>query len=129
MNTYRARFLAALIGFGLGVVAVKGLQAQSKPPVYLVSEIELLIDPDAYMNDYASKSQPIIKAAGGRFLAGGQQVTAIEGTPPKTRVAITMWDSMEQMQAWWNSPNRKELLPVRAKVGNFRSFAVEGLLQ
>ena len=128
MRTRYTVTLAMLTGFGLGAVAVQGLHAQAKPPVYYVGEIEPT-NLDAYTKEYAPKAQAVIKAAGGRFLAAGQKVTAIEGDPPKPRVAIIAWDSMEQIQAWRNSAAFKELLPTRETMAKFRAFTVEGVPQ
>jgi len=128
MRTRYTVTLAMLTGFGLGAVAVQGLHAQAKPTVYYVGEIEPT-NLDAYTKEYAPKAQAVIKAAGGRFLAAGQKVTAIEGDPPKPRVAIIAWDSMEQIQAWRNSAAFKELLPTRETMAKFRAFTVEGVPQ
>jgi uncharacterized protein (DUF1330 family) len=128
MKTHYTVTLSMLAGVGLGAVAVQGLHAQAKPPVYYVGEIQPT-DIEAYTKEYAPKAQAIIRAAGGRFLAAGQNVTAIEGEPPKARVAIIAWDSMEQLQAWRNSAAFKELAPLREKMAKFRGFAVEGLPQ
>jgi len=128
MRTCHATILVSFVSFGLGAGAVQVLYAQARPPVYLVSEIEPT-DIDFYMKEYASKAQPILKAAGGRFLASNQKVIAIEGEAPKSRVAITVWDSTEQIQAWRNSQAFKELQSLRDKVAKFRAFAVEGLPQ
>jgi uncharacterized protein (DUF1330 family) len=128
MRTRYTVTLAMLAGFGLGAVAVQGLHAQAKPPVYYIAEIEPT-NLESYTKEYAPKAQAVIKAAGGRFLAAGQKVTAIEGDPPRPRVAIIAWDSMEQIQAWRNSAAFKELLPTREKMAKFRGFTVEGLPQ
>ena len=45
MKTHYAVTLAMFAGFGLGAVAVQGLHAQAKPPVYQVVEIDML-DPE-----------------------------------------------------------------------------------
>jgi hypothetical protein len=44
--------LAMFAGFGLGAVAVQGLHAQAKPPVYQVVEIDAGANLDTYVNDY-----------------------------------------------------------------------------
>jgi len=82
---------------------------------------------EAYTKEYAPKVQATIKAAGGRLLAAGQKVTAIEGEPPKPRVAVLVWDSMEQIQAWRNSAAYKENRAIGDKYAKLRSFAIEGL--
>jgi len=115
-----------LTGFALGAVAVQGLHAQSKAPVYQVTEIDVLNQAD-YVKDFAPRAQAAIKAAGGRFLAAGGKVTPLEGEPPKARVVVIAWDSAEQAQAYRNSASFKELMPIRDKLAKFRAFLVEGL--
>ena len=87
MKTKYAVQLAVIVGFGLGAVAIEGLHAQAKPPVYTITEVDVT-NLDAYLKEYAPKAQALIKKSGGRFLAAGQNVTALEGAPPKNRVAI-----------------------------------------
>ena len=124
MKTKYIVTLAMLTGFGLGAIAVQGLHAQAKPPVYQITEIDVL-NQEAYLRDYAPKAQAAIRAAGGKFLAAGGKTTTIEGDPPKTRVVIQQWDSVEQIQAYRNSAAWKELLPLRDRLAKFRSFTVE----
>ena len=93
MKTRYTVAFALLAGFGLGAVAVQGLHAQAKAPVYSVAEIDIA-DPAAY-STYVPKAQAAIKAAGGKILAAGGKVTTIEGEPPKSRVVIQQWDSLE----------------------------------
>ena len=119
---------AMLVGFGLGAVAVQALHAQAKPPVYQVVEIDVP-NMDAYLKDYAPKAQAAIKAAGGKFLAAGGKTTTIEGEPPKSRVVIQQWDSLEKVQAYRSSAAFKDLLPLRDKLAKFRTFVVEGAPQ
>jgi uncharacterized protein (DUF1330 family) len=120
--------LALVVGFGLGAVAVQALHAQAKPPVYYIAEIDVT-NLDAYTKEYAPKAQALIKASGGRLLAAGQNVTSLEGAPPKPRVAVQVWDSMEKIRAWRDSAEWKELRKIGEKYANFRAFTVEGLPQ
>jgi uncharacterized protein (DUF1330 family) len=97
-----------LAGVPPGGLAVQGLHAQAKPPVYYISEIDVH-DPDAYAKDYAPKAQAVIKAAGGRFVAAGGiagnlagRLTAFDGDAPK-RVTVQVWDSLEKIKAWRDS--------------------------
>jgi len=128
MRTRYMVTLAVVAGFGLGALTVQSLHAQAKPPVYYIAEIDVT-NIDAYTKEYAPKAQALIKASGGRLLAAGQKVTAIEGEPPKPRVAVQVWDSMEKIQAWRNSSEYKEIRKVGDKYAKFRAFAVEGLPQ
>ena len=96
MKTYFTVGLSMLAGIGVGAIAVQTLHAQGKAPIYRVAEIEIT-NVDAYTKEFAPKAQAALKGAGGKFLAAGQKITALEGDPPKTRVTIQVWDSMEQM--------------------------------
>jgi len=128
MKTHYTVTLAMLAGFGFGAVAVQVLHAQAKPPIYQITEIDVL-NQEAYLKDYAPKAQAVIKAAGGKFLAAGGKTTTIEGEPPKSRVVLQQWDSLEKIQAYRNSAAFKDLLPIRDKLAKFRSFVVEGAPQ
>ena len=128
MKTKYAVAAAAIAGFGMGAVAIEGLHAQAKPPVYYIAEIEVT-NLEAYTKEYAPKAQATIKAHGGRLLAAGQNVTAIEGTPPKQRVAVQQWDSMEKIKAWRDTKEYKEARKIGDKYAKFRAFAIEGLPQ
>ena len=126
----KARYtvLAALAGFGIGAVTIDQLHAQAKPPVFYVAEIDMK-NADAYQKEYAPKAQALIKKHGGKVLAAGQNITVIEGAPPKARVAIQQWDSIEKIQAWRNSAEYKEIRKIGDKYATFRSYAVVGVPQ
>jgi uncharacterized protein (DUF1330 family) len=127
MKTRMTVALAMLAGFGLGAAAVEGLNAQARPPVYFVNEIDVT-NADGYMKEYLPLAVASIKKGGGRVLATSLQVTPIEGTPPK-RVAIQLWQSFAQLQAWRNSPDYQEARKIGNKYATFRSFALEGVPQ
>jgi uncharacterized protein (DUF1330 family) len=131
MKTHYTVAFAMLAGFGLGTVAVQGLHAQdkaAKAPVYQVTEVEVL-NPDAYAKEFVSKAAAAVKASGGRFLSVGGKATALDGDPPKSRIVITQWDSMEQIKAYRDSAAFKEIQPIREKLAKVRTYAVEGLAQ
>jgi uncharacterized protein (DUF1330 family) len=128
MKTQYTAALAVVAGFGLGAVAVESLHAQAKPPVYYIAEVDVT-NQEGYMKEYVPKVQATIKASGGRILAAGGKVTPIEGAPPKPRVAVQMWDSVEKIQAWRNSKEYKENRKIGDKYAKFRSYAVEGISQ
>jgi uncharacterized protein (DUF1330 family) len=134
MKTHCTVAFAMFAGAAIGATAVNGLHAQAKAPLYLVSEIDVT-NPEAYGKEYATKSQALIKAAGGRFAAiggaagaGAGKLTAFDGEAPK-RVTVQVWDSMEQYQAYRNSPAFKEVRQIGDKYAKFRTFAVEGVSQ
>jgi uncharacterized protein (DUF1330 family) len=132
MKTHTSVILAMLAGVAIGAAAVNGLNAQAKAPLYVVTEIDVT-NPDAYGKEYAPKAQALIKSAGGRFLAiggvagaGAGKVTAIEGEAPK-RATLQVWDSLEQFQAYRNSPAFKEVRQIGDKYAKFHTFSVDGV--
>jgi uncharacterized protein (DUF1330 family) len=134
MKTHYTVALAMLAGAAIGATAVNRLHAQAKPSLYLVTELDVT-NPEAYGKEYAPKAQALIKASGGRFLAiggvagaGAGKVTAFDGEAPK-RATLQVWDSMEQYQAYRNSPAFKEARQIGEKYAKFHTFAVEGVSQ
>ena len=111
-------------GAALGAITVQALHAQTKPSVYYVSEVDVT-DLEGYLKEYAPKAAASSKA--GQTLAAGQEITQIEGAPPKRRVVIVKWDNLEQLQAWRNSEQYKEDRKIGDKYAKIRAFAVEGL--
>ena len=134
MKTYLTVSFAMLTGAAIGGFAVQGLHAQAKPPVYYVGQIEVLNE-EAYAKDYVPKAQALIKNSGGKFIAiggaaaSGGKVTPIEGDPPKKRVVIQAWDSLEKIQAWRNSAEFKEVRKAGEGIAKFHAFAVDGVAQ
>jgi len=128
MRTRIVVALAVISGFGLGAVTTEGLRAQAKPPIYVIGEIDVH-NIEAYTKEYAPRAQALIKKHGGRFLAAGQKVTSLEGAPPKPRVAVQVWDSMERIKAWRDDPEYWELRKIGNQYATFRLITVEGLPQ
>lgn len=86
-----------------------------------------MTNPEGYVKEYVPKIVPVIEAAGGRHLVAGAKITAIEGEPPKSRVVVVVYDSMEKIQALNNSAAYKEARAIGDKYAKFRIFTVEGL--
>ena len=65
------------------------LHAQAKPPVYLVTEIDVT-NPEAYGKEFAPKAQASIKASGGKFVViGGAGVIALSIATNLSRTTTT----------------------------------------
>jgi uncharacterized protein (DUF1330 family) len=52
--------------------------------------------------EFAAKNRPIVRAAGGHYLAVGGETLALEGEPPK-RVVLHVWNSVDEVKRWWDS--------------------------
>ena len=117
MKQYFVLSIGLLAGTVIGAAAVTGLQAQAKPPVFLITEIDIS-DPEGYGNEF------VPKAAGAKFLAIGgvggaaaKPITSLEGMPPK-RVTIQQWDSLDALKAWYNGKDYQDALTIGRKYGN-----------
>jgi uncharacterized protein (DUF1330 family) len=119
--------VAMLAGVALGALVVQGLHAQAKPPVYVVAEIDVS-NIDAYLKEYVPLAQAAIKAAGGRILAVGQNITSIDGTAPQ-RATIQQWESLERYNAYRKSAAFADARKIGEQYAKFRTFAIEGMPQ
>ena len=128
MKTYYTVAMSMLAGFGLGALAIQTLHAQGKPPVYVVTEIDVT-DVDAYTKEYLPVARAAIQKTGGKLLAASQKVTMLEGTPQNSRVVINVFDTLEKAQAQRNAPEYKEARKIGDKYAKFRAYVVEGLPQ
>ena len=128
MKQYFGLGLAALAGVVLGAAGVSALHAAAKPPVYLITEIDVS-NPDAYGKEFAPKAQATIKAAGGKLVAiggaGAKAVTPVEVTPPK-RIVIQAWDSLDAIKGWYKGADYQAALKIGQKYATFRRYVVEG---
>src|SRR5262245_29924639 len=102
MKQYFGLALGLLAGTMIGAAAVTGLHAQAKPPVYLITEIDVT-NPEAYAKEFAPAAQKTVQAAGARFAVIGG--TAGVGAKPITS-SIAPW---LPWLAWAKNPNSDEI--------------------
>jgi uncharacterized protein (DUF1330 family) len=119
--------VALAAGIGIGSFGVHALHAQSMPPVYMIED-NTVIDPAGFAKEFAPLARESLKTYGGRYLGGGSGVS-IDGDPPKGRVVLVRWDSVEQMMKWRHSPEYNAARAVGERYGHFRIFAVDGVPQ
>ena len=90
--------LAMLTCVALGALGSEALHGQTKPPAYLIGQIDVS-DPDGYAKEYLPKAREIIKAHGGRLVAAagaaatGAQVVPSTEKPPSasSSICIRAW--------------------------------------
>jgi uncharacterized protein (DUF1330 family) len=80
---------------------------------------------EGFAKEFAPLARDSLQAYGGRYLGSGSGIS-IHGDPPKGRVVLVRWDSLDQMMKWRNSPEFIAARDVGEKYGRFRIFAVEG---
>jgi uncharacterized protein (DUF1330 family) len=115
-------------GAGLGAAAVHGLHAQSKPPAYVISEIDVT-DKDAYAKEYVPLAVKALKESGQKQLAAGGKTATISGEPPKSRIVLSVFENIEKAQAAYTSPEYLEARKIGDKYAKLRIFVVEGVPQ
>ncbi len=126
MNRRIVLGMTLLVGAGIGAAAVQGLHAQAKPPAYVIVAIRKINDAAAYKAGVLDKAPAVIQSAGGRFVIRANKITPFDGTPPERLVLLT-FDSAEKAQAWYNSPQMKDITAARKKTTDSLSFMVEGV--
>ena len=128
MNRPLSLGLAMLAGVALGAMAIKGLNAQTKPPTYLVIDISAMTDTEGFntvMTANSAASNAELGPLGGRMVIRTATTTALDGTPPK-RLVVAAFDSPEKAKAWYESPNTHKITAARIKSAKSSAFIVEG---
>jgi uncharacterized protein (DUF1330 family) len=72
---------------------------------------------------------PTIKAAGGKYLAGGfNNATALSGAPPANRLVLIQFENVDKAKAWYDAGQREREKTEGSKVASsFRILAIEGV--
>jgi uncharacterized protein (DUF1330 family) len=92
---------------------------------YVIGEIEVT-DPATY-EDYRKQVGAVLAKYGGRFLARGGRVEALEGGWSPKRLVLLEFASMEQVLKWYRSPDYTPLIKLRQKASRGKMVALEGL--
>ncbi len=126
MNRHVTVGLALVASAALGAAAVQTLHAQAKPPAYNVVEITIK-DQDGYNKEYLPPITKAIADAGGKFLVRGGKTISYEGTAPAPRVVVVQFESLDKLQALYNSAAYKDAIAIGDKYATQRIFGVEGV--
>jgi uncharacterized protein (DUF1330 family) len=81
-------------------------------PAYVIAILEVT-DPAAYER-YKAAAPATIAAAGGRYVARGGEVTALEGAHDGRRVVILEFPSVEVARGWYDGEAYREARRLRA---------------
>ncbi len=123
MNAKLSIVVAGVTGVLIGAAGIQALHGQAKPPAYLVAEVEVT-DAPTYQK-YSESVNPIIAKHGGKFIVRGGKTLSVAGDPPK-RVAVAVFQSMDQGAAFEADPSYKALIPMRDQSAKYRAYIVEG---
>jgi uncharacterized protein (DUF1330 family) len=94
-------------------------------PAYLVVQIQVN-EPVGY-EDYKRLAPPSIEAYGGRYLARGGRVEALEGSWNPTRLVILEFPTTAQAKAWWASADYAPAKALRQACAQTEMILIEGV--
>ena len=93
--------LASAVGAAFGSVGMQAIHAQNSSsataPAFYIADFEL-IDRDG-IRPYSAGVELTFAPFGGKYV-----VAALEGEPPKGRLVVIGFPSMERAKAWYVSP-------------------------
>jgi uncharacterized protein (DUF1330 family) len=92
---------------------------------YVIAELTVT-DPSTFER-YRDKVPATIAAYGGRYLARGATVETLEGDWNPSRLVVLEFPDMATLKRWYNSPEYREILPLRTEASDGKVIAVEGL--
>jgi uncharacterized protein (DUF1330 family) len=120
--------LAALVFGGTGMVGMTMLHAQQpaalKRPAYYIAEVEVT-DPER-LRPYSERVESTFAPFSGRYVVREGILMSLEGDAPKGRFVMIAFDTVEQAQAWYNSPAYAEIKPIRHNSAKTRVMILEG---
>lgn len=125
MNVLAKLSFAALVGVGLGAGAFHELHAQDALPAYVISEIDVL-DENGYANQYIPLANKALATSGQKRLALTGNTLTIAGEPPRSRIALSIFESMDKAKAVYTSQAYLDALKTGEKYAKIRIFAFEG---
>jgi len=128
MKTRCTVALSILAGVAVGAAAVQALHAQAKPPAYVIAEIDVT-NVEPYDKEYVPPAAKAVTDGGGKYIVRGGRTVSFYGEPPKPRIAVMVFESMDKAQAAFDSPAYKAAKTLGDKYATFRVYAVEGLPQ
>ena len=91
---------------------------------YLIARIEVT-DPEDYAT-YASQTVALAEKAGGRFLVKGGDQAFVEGDGPSRHVIVEFPDRAAA-EAWYDSAEYQEILPIALRASRRDIVIVEGV--
>jgi uncharacterized protein (DUF1330 family) len=94
---------------------------------YLI--LEIAVTDQAQYSRYITKAPAIIERFGGRYLVRGGTVTPVSGSWSPERMVVIEFASAVRAQECQNSPEYREIAPLREQATVSRAIIVEGCAQ
>lgn len=93
-------------------------------PAYIIARVQVT-DWSRYQ-EYTKATPGAIARFGGKFIVRGGKVVALEGEPETRRLVVIEFPSLEQAQAFYDSPEYSAARAIRAGAAVGQFLAVEG---
>jgi uncharacterized protein (DUF1330 family) len=94
-------------------------------PAYII--VRMHVDEPALMKPYQQATPAVVAKYGGRFLARGGATVTLEGPEESRRIVIIEFPTMEDAQAYYQSPEYTAAHKLREGVAVAEFIAVAGL--
>lgn len=94
-------------------------------PAYLISDVSAR-DAEAFQT-YRTRAAASIALYGGKYLARGGAVTALEGNWTPSTIIVVEFPNLEQARAWYRSPEYAQALAVRDQALSRNLILVDGI--
>ena len=91
---------------------------------YVIAEIE--VTDQATYDEYRKQVPASVEKHGGRFIARGGKVEALEGGWAPKRLVLLEFPTMQKALGWYRSPEYAPLIKLRQRASRGRLIAVEG---
>ena len=94
-------------------------------PAYVIGDVEVL-DPETYA-EYRAGTPGSLAPYGGRFVARGGAVSALEGDWDPKRIVIIEFPDPESARAWYESEDYQRIAKIRRTASKGSLILVEGV--
>jgi len=92
---------------------------------YFVAKISIH-DPEEYRK-YVDRVDEVFSRYNGEYLAFDDHPVVVEGTFDATRMVLIRFDTRDDFNAWYYSPEYQEILKFRLRASDCNSVLVKGI--
>jgi len=93
--------------------------------IYMIAKVEIT-EHGGFM-DYQDRAKESIEAAGGRMLIRNGVPETVEGESDGRKIVMLEFPSRNMAEAWWSSPEYREIAAMREGKANVEAIIVEGV--
>ena len=93
-------------------------------PVYLIIDVAIK-DQEVY-GEFVAGVPAVVGKYGGRYLARSGEISVMVGDWQPERIVLIQFESIDQVQEFFASPEYLALVPLREKSATSRAIIVEG---